>query len=144
MKSIEDLKVKRPVGIWILTIYLLITAGLVPLIVSVTFFFNGSGFISIYQLLFSVLVALGVIISAIGAWFGNKLAKDLLIVFGLIHYLLLAYQNGYVAIREIMPADRLTLTWGRSIRSLVYAGIIIWYFRLSKRTDLFYEQRQIS
>ena len=144
METNMDQNVKRPKGVWILTIWILVMAGLVPLIALALFFINGSGFNNVYQLIFSVLVALGVIISAISAWAGIKRAKNFLVVFSLIHYLLLAYQNGLIAYRELVPTDRLALTWGRSIRSIVYSVIIIWYFYISKKTDKFYEQKRIS
>ncbi len=81
-------------------------AGLVPLIALVIFLINGSGFSDVYQLIFSVLVAIGVIISAISAWAGNKRAKIFLVVFSLVHYLLLAYQNGLIAYKEMVPTGR--------------------------------------
>ena len=144
METNIDQKVKRPIGVWILTIWILVMAGLVPLIALAFFFINGSGFSDVYQLIFSVLVAIGVFISAISAWAGNKRAKFFLVVFSLVHYLLLAYQNGLIAYKEIVPTDRLALTWGRSIRSIVYSVIIIWYFYISKKTDKFYEQKRFS
>lgn len=132
---------KRPLGVWIITIYLGIMAGLFPLIAGIGLFASGSGFVGPLGLAFTVLLAVGIIISAVGAWRGSARARDVLVALAVLHYLALAFNNGMLALNEAVPDDRLFLTWGRVVRSLVYAGIIVWYFRLSGRPDDFYRHQ---
>ena len=137
-------KLERPLGVRIITIYLGIMAGIFPIIAGIGLFASGSGLVGPIGLVFSILLAGGIIVSAVGAWRGSARARDMLVTLAVVHYLMLALNNGMLALDESVPDDRIFLTWGRAVRSLVYAGIVVWYFRLSDRADEFYSEPVIE
>ena len=130
----------RPLGVTILTLLLALSAGLLPLILSVMFLFTPVGeIIGPLNLIFSTIVALGVLVSAFGTWRGIPRFRDMLVTFSTLHFIGIAFNNALLALEGVVPEGRTAFTWGRVIRSAISIGIVLWYFKLSDRADYFFD-----
>ena len=75
----------RPTGVWILTIYALIFVGIAPLLLSIFMLVSGNTAGSVFSILLSLPISIGVITSAIGAWKGSEKARKSLLVLVTLH-----------------------------------------------------------
>ena len=91
------------------------------------------------NLIFSTIVALGVLVSAFGTWRGIPRFRDMLVTFSTLHFVGIAFNNALLALEGVVPEGRAAFTWGRVIRSAISIGIVLWYFKLSDRADYFFE-----
>ena len=136
--------VRRPVGVWVATIWAGLFAGLFPLGLVLFFYFGpakGSEIMSGLQLLMSVVLGVGIITSAVGTWRGCPWARYALVVLIAIHYALLTYQNYQMASAGIAVRGSTAIPWVRAIRSVITATIIVGYLLLSGRAKEFIQQR---
>ena len=121
-------KMARPPGVWILTIYALLFAGLAPLFLSVFLLISGNAAGSVLGLLFSLLVSIAVIASAIGAWKGSEKARKTLLVFVTLQYVLVALNNFVLLNSGQIPEEEQTRFLGRVLRGFLYPAVYLWYF----------------
>lgn len=130
-------KVARPLGVWALTIYALIFAGIAPLLLYLFLLISGNAAGLGIDILLSLPVTVGVIVSAIGAWKGNEKARKSLLVFVTLHYALIALNNYWLVSSGEVPAEEQARLWGRVLRGFLYPAIYIWYFN-KQTTKEFY------
>jgi hypothetical protein len=141
VQGIPAVSKKRPLWVWILTIWDGLALGFVPLLFSMLLLFNenskNSSGLSLQQIFPSILLSLAVIIAAFFAWRGNNLARFALLVCVLIYYGGLIYNNfkGYEL--GIMTQEQVTLASGRIIRSLFWIVVNFGFF-LNKKANHFY------
>jgi hypothetical protein len=121
-------KVSRPVGVWILTIYALIFAGIGPLLVLLFLLISGNAAGIEIDVLLSLPVSIGVIISAVGAWKGSEKARKSLLIFVTLHYVLVALNNYWVINSGLIPVEEHARHWGRVLRGFIYPALYLWYF----------------
>jgi hypothetical protein len=121
-------KKARPTGVWILTIYALIFAGIAPLLVYIFLLTSGNADIVGIDILWSLPITLGVIASAIGAWKGSNKARKFLLFFVTLHYVLVALNNYWVVSAGDIPIADQGRHWGRVLRGFVNPAVFIWYF----------------
>jgi hypothetical protein len=146
----EAVRPKRPVGVWILTIYLAIFAGMAPLSLLAFLFVAERG--AEQPLLgpssvISIVTGLGTIISAIAAWRGKNWGRYALVGFAALHYGLVSAKN-YVLLQaddlpDVASLDPMRL-WGRVLRGPIYVAIVGWYFLLSKGAKGFYDRPAVG
>ena len=118
----------RPTGVWILTIYALIFVGIAPLLLSIFMLVSGNTAGSVFSILLSLPISIGVITSAIGAWKGSEKARKSLLVLVTLHYVLVAINNYLFISSGQVPDDEQTRLWGRVLRGFIYPAVYIWYF----------------
>lgn len=118
----------RPIGVWVLTIYALIVAGILPLFLEIYLLVSGEAAGNEFVTFLSILISIGVITSAIGAWKGNDTARKSLLVFVTLHYVLVAISNTLLINSGQVPEGDQIRTWGRVLRGFLYSGVYIWYF----------------
>lgn len=118
----------RPTGVWILTIYALIFVGIAPLLLSVFMLISGNAAGSVFSILLSLPISIGVITSAIGAWKGSEKARKSLLVLVTLHYVFIAINNYIFISSGQVPDDEQTRLWGRVLRGFIYPAVYIWYF----------------
>ncbi len=121
-------KVSRPTGVWILTIYALIFAGISPLLVLLFILTSGNAAGLEIDILLSLPVSIGVITSAIGAWKGSEKARKLLLIFVTLHYVLVAFNNYWMINSGQVPVEEQARHWGRVLRGFIYPALYLWYF----------------
>jgi len=132
-------KPKRPIGVWILSIYAIIFAGILPLLA--LFAIKRSGFnLSVFEALFPIILAIGIIVSSIGTWQGSNKARISLMVLITVHYVLIAINNTSLLVSGSVRSDVQPQMIGRIIRGIFYPATYIWYFR-RPTTMLFYSER---
>ena len=139
-----SVKVRRPVGVWVATIWAGLFAGLFPLVFVLLFYFGpakGSEAMNGFQLLLSLALAVGIITSAIATWRGVPKARYFLVALVFVHYALLAYQNYQMAAAGIEVRGSTAILWARVIRSIVTASVIAAYLLLSRTAKEFFRQR---
>jgi hypothetical protein len=135
---------RRPVGVWIATIWAGLFAGLFPLGLVLFFYFGpakGSEMMSGFQLALSLSLGVAIIASAVGAWRGVPQARYTLVALVAIHYALLAYQNYQMAAAGIEVRGSTAIPWARVVRSVVTAAVITGYLLLSRSAREFFRQR---
>jgi hypothetical protein len=118
----------RPTGVWILTIYALIFVGIAPLLLSVFMLISGNASGSVFSILLSVPISIGVITSAIGAWKGSEKARKSLLALLTLHYVFIAINNYIFISSGQVPDNEQTRLWGRVLRGFIYPAVYIWYF----------------
>ena len=140
-------KLQRPTGVWILTIYAAIFAGIFPLVAVIALFVTGKGQAELgmtpIHLISSIGLAMGIIASAIGAWKGSQKAKMILLILITIHYLLIGLNNAYMLWSGLIPKQFQARVIGRVLRGLFYPAIYIWYFR-KPSTQEFYSSNSVA
>ena len=143
IERIAPREIKRPLGVWILTIWDGLFAGLLPVITVLILYFNAEvqaalG-MSVLDLVLSILLGIAVVIAAIGAWLGNNAARIALVILVSVHYGLLAFNNVNLATAGVLSGTAQVKSWGRAFRSVVWIGINVWYF-LGKRPRAYYDR----
>lgn len=139
LTSLQDIqKPSRPTGVWILTIYAMIFAGIAPLLLLAFLLISGNTDGNAMSVLLSLPISVGVIASAVGAWKGNNKARKSLLVFVTIHYVLVGINNYLLMNSGQVPDEMHARIWGRVFRGLLYPAIYIWYFN-KYTTKEFYE-----
>lgn len=121
-------KAARPIGVWILTIYALIFAGIAPLLLSVFLLMSGNAAGNEISILLSLPFSIGVITSAVGAWKGSEKARKSLLIFVTLHYALVALNNYLLINSGQVPDEEQTRLWGRVLRGFIYPAVYLWYF----------------
>lgn len=121
-------KVSRPIGVWILTIYALVFAGIAPLLLSLFLLISGNAAGNVIGILLSLPVSIGVMISAVGTWKGNEKARKSLLIFVTLHYVLVAFNNYLLMNSGQVPDEEQTRLWGRILRGFIYPAVYLWYF----------------
>src|SRR5687768_6192169 len=87
---------KRPLGIWIITIWLGLFAGLAPILLVLFLYFGpakGGGIIGPAGLIGSISLGASIMYYAYQTWRGNSTARYGLVILVAIHYGFVAYQN---------------------------------------------------
>lgn len=140
---------KRPLGVWILTIYSLIFAGILPLIIVLSFILIGINSlpvlnIEILNTLLILVLTISIITFSILTWKGNNKARITLIILVSIYYIGVSLNNIFI-LQDLQQYSLnsdiesvINHTYGVIIRGFLYSGIYIWYF-LRKKTLRFYE-----
>ena len=64
------------------------------------------------NLIFSTIVALGVLVSAFGTWRGIPRFRDMLVTFSTLHFVGIAFNNALLALEGVVPEGRAALPGG--------------------------------
>jgi hypothetical protein len=133
--------IRRPIGVWIATIWAGLFAGLFPFGLLLLFYFgpaDGAELISVTQFTLFGTLSASIIVSAVAAWHGISVARYAMAVLVLIHYGLITYQNYNMAIAGVEVRSSSAILGGRVIRSAIAAIIIAWYLLFSWRARAFF------
>lgn len=111
----------RPLGVWILTGFAIVYAGIVPII--------NVFLIPDPNILTMLAAGLGIAVigAAIGAWQGSDRARLVFMVLMLVYYGLLAYST-FAVVGEAIEASVRSRYLRVGIRSLLWIPIYLWYF----------------
>jgi hypothetical protein len=138
---------ERPRGIWIVTIWVGLFAGILPLVLAALMYFGPtsvSELMTAQQLAISAVLGVGIIISAIGAWKGQRWGRATLIVLAAVHYGLIAHNNYKLATDANTPADQIPRIWARVARSIATIAVVGAYFTLNRNARRFFSVRQLE
>jgi hypothetical protein len=140
--------VKRPKGVWIVTIWMFLFAGLLPIAAALFMYFGppeDERIMSASGLAVSLSIALAMIVSAICAWLGHGLARFALIALALIHYGLIAHNLYSMGQSGAIPESKMTFVWTRMARSLITMTIVVLYLLLNRNAkDFFRDYKRVA
>ena len=119
---------KRPFGVWLLTIYALIFAGIAPLLLSIFMLISGNSAGNTIGIFLSIALSIGIIKSTIGAWQGKEKFRKYLLILITINYVFIGLNNYLMINSGQVPSDLQNQVWGRVIRGILYPAVYIWYF----------------
>ena len=126
----------RPTGVWILTIYALVFAGLYPMALSITLLVTGNAGGAEWNLLLSLPLSLAIIVSAVIAWKGSNTGRIAFIVLVALNYVLIGVNNFLALGTGNFPAELRPQMFLRIASGVLMPLIYIWYF--CKRSTLEY------
>ena len=138
LKTEHYLAIKRPLGVWFLTIYAAIFAGISPLVLSVGMLGSGGLGTNSVILIISMLLNASIIYYSFRTWQGNDRARKTFMILVTMNYLLIAVNNISFLLSGQLTSDDQTILFGRILRGVLYPAIYIWYFNRST-TKLFYD-----
>lgn len=135
-----SIKPTRPLGVWILTTYAALFAGILPLVTAVVLLFTSSTADSprAVDLVLPLVLCTGIIAAAIGTWRGNDRSRKALLVLITVYYVLIAVNNGMALAGQGVPTEIQIKLLGRVLGGVVYPAVYIWYFRRDS-TLVFYD-----
>lgn len=134
----------KPLGVWILTIYAAVFAGVLPIVIAVMLLIPGLksdlAAFDAFTLVTTIVLDSCIVGSAIGAFFGNSKARWALIILVSIHYVMIGINNLPPLLSEDLTDKQEIKHFGRVVRGLIFPMIFIWYFT-SCRPKKFYSQK---
>jgi hypothetical protein len=136
-KSTEaPIRARRPFGIWALTGFAVVIAGVLPIysVILFVFFDPGSSLevASILTIAFTLAVSLGVVFTSVGAWLGRNWARKSLLIFITLFYapqviISLIFIFVYKEPDASSEAARQQLLQG-----ILTVAVFIWYFNRAR------------
>lgn len=133
-------KPTRPLGVWFLTLYAAIFAGLLPLLLAVFLLVTGQGggaMANLVNLVVTFIICGGVIYAAVGAWQGDDRSRKLLIVMVALYYAMTAVSALLGLLTGLASESQESLMLRRVIRGFVTPAIYTWYFRRWEIQDFY-------
>jgi len=134
--------IKRPFGVWFLTIYAGILKGLIPFAFMFLVFLRGDSLgaelLPPLAVIGNLALGVGTIWSAIAAWRGSNKGRIIFLVFVALVYGLVACNNYQVLASSYIPDSLKPAAIARVIRGVLFPVFYIWYFTRQK-TLIFYK-----
>ncbi len=126
----QTTQVSRPLGVWILTIYALIFAGILPLVVEFLLLISEETIdalnSSLFFLISAVAIGFGILITSALTWRGNNYGRLAFLVLITIHYGLIAFNNALLIFAGEQETGLANI--GRIFQGVLYPVLYIWYF----------------
>ena len=129
-EPIEPNEPLRPIGVWALTIYAGLFAGISPLIFNILLLVTGGADEPI-SLAFSILLNIGIIYFAFRTWQGKNWERKIFLIILTLYYLLIGLNNLLLFVTQPVPEDELFQVVGRILQGIFFPAIYIWYFNRS-------------
>jgi hypothetical protein len=139
--------VKRPKGVWIVTIWMALFAGLLPIGVALFVYFvppEEERIMSNSGLALSLSVALAMIASATCAWLGFAWARFALIAVAVVYYVLIACNLYSLWQSGVVPESRQMFVWTRMARALITMTVVVLYLLLNRNAKDFFKNYRRS
>jgi hypothetical protein len=120
---------RRPLGVWLLTIFDALVAGVVPVLTA--FAAMGGSFPLPGGEAMALLLAglgVGVIGAAIGTWQRSNRARIVLLALITVFYALNIGGNAVVATADYVPDTAQNKAWANAIRGVFWVALNYWYW----------------
>ena len=120
----------RPIGVWLMTIFDALVAGVFPLLTAFVVLDRGVEMVpggTITALLLAG-IGLGVIGAAIGAWQGSDRARIALLALVVLFYSLNMLANFRLITADWVPSDTQTRALATLVRAIFWVALNVWYF----------------
>ena len=149
--EVAERRAKRPLGVWISTIWFGFWYGLLPVVAVLVFpllvspadelelTISPSGEILSALVILSVLLSLSILVTAVGAWSGNNTARIAFVALVVVRFALETLDSILTVSGDDSAVIESTAVC-RGLVFLVWTGILVWYFR-SERVKPFYGLR---
>jgi len=134
-----NMKLKRPIGVWILTIWFAVSTGIFPVIS--LFVGSASDKLAWFTpFLFAIPLCVINVAATIAAWLGKPWARKAMVILAIITYGWIVAQVLYLFISGYVPDDKIAIFVGQAIRSVLFASVLIWYFGYKVKATGFYQE----
>jgi hypothetical protein len=140
-QALEEQISGRPKGIWIVSIWVGLFAGLLPLSFAFIIQFGPTptpDLIPKIQFIPLILLALASLGFAVGALFGQVWARYGLVVAAVLHWGGVAWNNYVLATNGGFPNDRIAAFWLHVVTSIITPILIAWYLFVSSSAKGFF------
>jgi hypothetical protein len=98
---------------------------------------SGAGQLEITSAVILLLLEVGIIAAAVGAWRGSNKSRVALLILVSIHYLLIGFYSLTLMLSGDVPPDMEVRFIGRILRGALLPALYIWYFSRSNTKDFF-------
>lgn len=123
-------KPKRPMGVWALAVYSLLSAGLLPTLIALNYIITKDDSMNLYNVLFSMLLGLTIIMLTVGTWQGRDTARKLYLVAISLHYVVIVINNTLLIRSGVFPSEDASTLWQQILLSVVLLATNWVYFNL--------------
>lgn len=126
----SNTKPKRPLGVWVFTIYSLVYDGIFPLTLAVLLFLQKDFELTATNTLIvgvSIVTSLGVIVSAYLTWKGNSKARIWFLILITLYNGLLVANSGYLFYTGQIEQNMIATITGRMVRGIIFP-IVYWIY----------------
>lgn len=120
---------RRPLGVWLVTIFDALFAGVVPFLAAFAAL-GGSSALPGGAALALPLAALsiGVVGAAVGTWQRSNRARIALLALMTLFYVLNIFASAYVATADFVPGAAQTKAWASVARGIFWLALNYWYW----------------
>lgn len=134
--------VKRPLSVWIIALWNILFAGIIPLLVTLSVLTLDAQSMGaqppILAALFSLALALGMMVLSAGAWLGREWGRWGMLALVVVHYGGFAYRNLVLGLEHGAEGR---IFFARMILGLLWIGLTFLYM-LHARVDAFFRARR--
>lgn len=131
-------KPKRPMGVWALTAYSFLSAGLLTTLVAVQSIITEDPNARLYDILFRLILGIAIILLSIGAWQGKETARKLYLVAISLHYVIILINDILILGSGVVLADASAALWQQIFLSVALLVTNWVYFNL-RMVKAFYQ-----
>lgn len=146
-RRMQNQRRKRPIGIWILTIWVGLNAGLIPAITALALFFRDREALKLVPTSFlalALIASCAVFASAVAAWTGDNRGRWAFLGLAVAYYVAVAVNSFSIASAGVGLEQREAFFWTRAIRAVLVACVVTWYFLLNRNARLFYQTGMVG
>ncbi|MCK9211565.1 MAG: hypothetical protein M0P61_12075 [Ignavibacteriaceae bacterium] len=138
-----NMKTKRPIGVWILTVWFAVSVGIFPV---VSRYIGSAPYKSDWFTLFLFVIPLCVVnvIAAVAAWLGKPWARRTMVILVIVNYGWVVAQVLYLFINGYIPDDKIVIFVSQVVRAVVTASVFIWYFGYKVKATGFYQENNLD
>lgn len=129
-KAEKPIRKRRPFGIWALTVFAVLVAGVLPILSLIDLFLYPTiEVVSIFIVAYLVIISTGVIITSVGAWLGRNWARKILWIFVALFFApQIIFAIPEESFRDLIP---------QILQPVVTVAIYIWYFNRAQIKDFY-------
>lgn len=138
----EQPPIKRPAGVWILSILIALGAGISPASIAVLALMRGGVLLEamggpVFAAI-SLAFAVGIVYVAVGAWRGQSAARYKLVIMAALYYAHYAWVQFQAATGGLVSPSRVPVHQGRALRGVLMVVVVVCYFLFNPHARRFY------
>jgi glucan phosphoethanolaminetransferase (alkaline phosphatase superfamily) len=129
-----------PKGVWLLTIFGILFAGVFPLIGIILKYQDASHAVTIQSIMISFIMSILIIVSGINTLRGKEKGMKFFLTIVSIYYLIIIGANAYYLITHDLDALAQRKLTANIVRSIFWIAVFNWYFRKKDIKEYFAKQ----
>jgi hypothetical protein len=145
-------QLKRPLGIWVLTLSVGIFAGVLPCLGLFLALLEPTARQGLnlgpIQIFSSIILASSVLFACYGVWRGHARAKRFLILLVILHWGFIIFNNvQWILTDELMsaiPEEQRYRPFGNIVRSALWIFAVLWYLLFNKKAKSFFGAKAVT
>lgn len=136
----KPIRKRRPFGIWALTVFAVVIAGVLPILSVISLFIVPGSTLevaSVITIAYTLAVSVVVIISSAGAWLGRNWARKLLMVFIALFFAPQVITSLIFIFFYKDPEASSSVAQQQILQGVLTVAIYIWYFNRARIKDFY-------